>query len=58
VPSADHIHLFVIGGEPAGFPPLSRLGHMLSPVLRSIEALEGTALAKAAIASTHLLHLP
>src|SRR6516225_5787775 len=38
VPSPDHIHLFVIGGEAGRFSAfIPGWGHMSSPVLRSIE---------------------
>ena len=39
VPSPDHIHLFVIGGEAGRFSAfIPGWGHMSSPVLRSIES--------------------
>jgi hypothetical protein len=39
VPDADHIHLFVVGGEAGRFSAfIPGWGHMSSPVLRSIEA--------------------
>jgi hypothetical protein len=38
VPSADNIHLFVIGGEAGRFSAfIPGWGHMSSPVLREIE---------------------
>src|SRR6266849_671727 len=41
VPSADHIHLFVVGGEAGRFSAfIPGWGHMSSPVLRSIEAVD------------------
>jgi hypothetical protein len=42
VPSPDHIHLFVVGGESGRFSAfLPGWGHMSSPVLRSIEGEGG-----------------
>jgi hypothetical protein len=41
VPSADNIHLFVIGGEAGRFSAfIPGWGHMTSPVLRSIEGAD------------------
>jgi len=38
VPSADNIHLFVVGGEAGRFSAfVPGWGHMSSPVLREIE---------------------
>ncbi len=42
VPSADHIHLFVVGGEAGRFSAfIPGWGHMSSPVLRSVETGSG-----------------
>jgi hypothetical protein len=42
VPSAEHIHLFVVGGEAGRFSAfIPGWGHMSSPVLREIGAAEG-----------------
>ena len=43
VPSPDHIHLFVVGGEAGRFSAfIPGWGHMSSPVLRSIETGSGS----------------
>ena len=42
VPSAENVHLFVIGGEAGRFSAfIPGWGHMSSPVLREIEANAG-----------------
>ncbi len=44
VPSADHLHLFVSGGESGRFSAfIPGWGHMSEPVLRSIDGQESTA---------------
>ena len=46
VPSAENIHLFVIGGEAGRFSAfIPGWGHMTSPVLREIEGHAGPAAA-------------
>ena len=43
VPSADHLHLFVAGGESGRFSAfVPGWGHMSDPVLRSVEDVEGS----------------
>ena len=50
VPSADHIHLFVIGGAAGRFSAfIPGWGHMSSPVLRSVEAVDDDGVHKAAV---------
>jgi hypothetical protein len=42
VPSPEHIHLFVIGGEAGRFSAfIPGWGHMTAPVLRSIDGVDG-----------------
>jgi hypothetical protein len=53
VPSPDHIHLFVIGGEAGRFSAfIPGWGHMSSPVLRSIEIGEDRARAPICVDGT------